>query len=276
MDREHNREVKRASVLLRSVFGLCAMLLFVASVGAQTIRVAAAADLQYALADLAGQYEKHAPAKLAITYGSSGNFYAQIQNGAPFDLYLSADVTYPEKLVQAGLAEKDSLYTYARGRIVLWVARDFPLDPALLEWKILEEPRVQKIAIANPEHAPYGVAAVAALKKTGTYEKVQGKVVYGESISQTAQFVQSGGAQVGIVALSLAISPAMKDGKRWEIPDGLYPPLNQAVVMLRSAQNQSAARAFLEFLKTDGARATFKRYGFMTAEDSSGGSPGKP
>jgi molybdate transport system substrate-binding protein len=276
MDRKHNREVRRAKVLLRAVLGVCAALLFVASVGAQTIRVAAAADLQYALADLAGQYEKHSTAKLAITYGSSGNFYSQIQNGAPFDLYFSADVTYPEKLVQAGLAEKDSLYTYARGRIVLWAAKDFPLDPALLEWKILEEPRVQKIAIANPEHAPYGAAAVAALKKAGMYEKVRAKFVFGENISQTAQFVQSGGAQVGIVALSLAISPAMKDGKRWEIPDGLYSPLNQAVVMLKSVQNQSAARTFLEFLKTDAAKATLKRYGFTGTEDLGVGSPGKP
>ena len=262
--------------MLRGVLGVCGALFFVGGVGAQTIRIAAAADLQYALADLAAQYEKHSPAKLAVTYGSSGNFYSQIQNGAPFDLYLSADVTYPQKLVEAGLGERDSLYLYARGRIVLWVARDFPLDPALLEWKILEEPRVQKIAIANPEHAPYGAAAVEALKKAGMYDKVRAKFVYGENISQTAQFVQSGGAQVGIVALSLAISPAMRDGKRWEISQELYPPLNQAVVMLKSAQNQSAARAFLEFLKSDIARATLKRYGFTAAEGSAAAMAGKP
>jgi molybdate transport system substrate-binding protein len=271
-----NHKLRRVDVLLRGVLVVCTALFFAAVTRAQTIRVAAAADLQYALADLALQYEKHSATKLAVTYGSSGNFYAQIQNGAPFDLYFSADVAYPQKLVEAGLAERDSLYSYARGRIVLWVARDFPLDPALLEWKTLEEVRVQKIAIANPEHAPYGAAAVAALKKAGMYEKVQSKFVYGENISQTAQFVQSSGAQVGIVALSLAISPAMRDGKRWEIPQELYPPLNQAVVMLKSAQNQSAARAFLEFLKTDAARATLKRYGFTAAEDSNVASPTKP
>jgi molybdate transport system substrate-binding protein len=276
IDRKQNHKPRRVGVLLRGVMGVVAALFFVAGARAQTIRVAAAADLQYALADLAGQYEKHSPAKLAVTYGSSGNFYAQIQNGAPFDLYFSADVTYPQKLVDAALAEKDSLYAYARGRIVLWVARDFPLDPALLEWKILEESRVQKIAIANPQHAPYGAAAVEALKKSGVYDKVQAKFVYGENISQTAQFVQSGGAQVGIVALSLAISPAMRDGKRWEIPQELYPPLNQAVVMLKSAQNQSAARAFLEFLKSDIARATLKRYGFTAAEGLTAAVPGKP
>jgi molybdate transport system substrate-binding protein len=271
-----DKQRRRLRISFRAVLAVCCVLFLTAGVGAQTIRVAAAADLQYALADLASQYEKHSPAKLAITYGSSGNFYAQIQNGAPFDLYFSADVSYPEKLVGAGLAEQDSLYTYARGRIVLWVAKDFALDPALLEWKILEEPRVQKIAIANPEHAPYGVAAVAALKKAGVYQKVQAKFVYGENISQTAQFVQSGGAQVGIVALSLAISPAMRDGKRWEIPQDLYPPLNQGVVMLKSAQNQSAARAFLEFLKTDAARATLKRYGFVAAEGLATASAAKP
>jgi molybdate transport system substrate-binding protein len=271
-----NHKSRRAGIFLRGLLGVCLELFLVADAGAQTIRVAAAADLQYALADLAGQYEKHSPAKLAITYGSSGNFYAQIQNGAPFDLYFSADMTYPQKLVEAGLAEKDSLYAYAQGRIVLWVARDFPLDPALLEWKILEEPRVQKIAIANPEHAPYGAAAVAALKRASMYNKVQAKFVYGENISQTAQFVQSGGAQVGIVALSLAISPAMRDGKRWEIPQELYPPLNQAVVMLKSARNQSASRAFLEFLKSDTARATLKRYGFTAAKDSSVASSAQP
>jgi molybdate transport system substrate-binding protein len=262
--------------LPRAAIALLAGVLVTLGVAAQTVRIAAAADLQYAMQDLARQYEKHSPVKFAVTYGSSGNFYAQIQNGAPFDLYFSADVTYAQKLVESGLAEKDSLYNYARGRIVLWVARDFALDPALLEWKILEDAHVQKIAIASPEHAPYGAAAVAALKKAGVYDKVQAKFVYGENISQTAQFVQSGSAQVGVVALSLAISPAMRDGKRWEIPQEFYPPLNQAAVILKSSQNRSAARAFLEFLKTETGRATLSRYGFMAAEASRGAASNKP
>jgi len=262
--------------LLRATIAILAGVLLTLGAAAQTVRIAAAADLQYAMEDLARQYEKHSPVKLAVTYGSSGNFYAQIQNGAPFDLYFSADVSYPQKLVEAGLAEKDSLYDYARGRIVLWVARDFSLDPALLEWKMLDDPRVQKIAIANPEHAPYGSAAVAALKKAGVYDKVQAKFVYGENISQTAQFVQSGSAQVGVVALSLAISPAMRDGKRWEIPQEFYPPLNQAAVILKSSQNPSAAKAFLEFLKTDNGRATLARYGFLAAQVSGGPASHKP
>jgi len=269
-------KTRTQAFLFRATVAFLAGVLVTFGAAAQTVRIAAAADLQYAMEDLARQYEKHSPVKLAVTYGSSGNFYAQIQNGAPFDLYFSADISYPQKLVEAGLAEKDSLYNYARGRIVLWVARDFALDPALLEWKILEDPRVQKIAIANPEHAPYGAAAVAALKKAEEYDKVQAKFVYGENISQTAQFVQSGSAQVGVVALSLAISPAMRDGKRWEIPQEFYPPLNQAAVILKSSPNQTAAKAFLEFLKSDTGRATLARYGFTAAEVSAGAASNKP
>jgi molybdate transport system substrate-binding protein len=126
----------------------------------------------------------------------------------------------------------------------------------------LLDPRVKKIAIGNPEHAPYGRAAVAAIRKAGIYDEVSSKLVLGEDISQAAQFVESGNAQAGIVALSLAVSPAMKDGKRWEIPVDLYPPLEQAVVLLNSSQQKNAALAFLAFLKMDEARATLTRYGF--------------
>jgi molybdate transport system substrate-binding protein len=229
---------------------------------AQSLRIAAASDLQFALTDLASQYEKQSGAKLAITYGSSGNFSAQIQNGAPFDLFFSADVSYPQKLIETGFAEPDSRYTYAFGRIVLWVPSDSPLDPVQMQWNTLFDPRIQKIAIANPEHAPYGRAAVAALQKAGLYEQVKSKLVYGENISQAAQFVQSGSAQAGILALSLTFAPAMKSGKTWEIPRDLYPPLEQAVVLLKSSPNKPAASAFLAFLRTESARATLARYGF--------------
>lgn len=229
---------------------------------AQTLRVAAASDLQFALADLAAQYEKESGAKLAITYGSSGNFYAQIQNGAPFDLFFSAEISYPQKLIDAGFAEADSRFTYAFGRIVLWLPPDSPLSPAQLQWNTLLDARIQKIAIANPEHAPYGRAAVAALQKAGIYEQVRSKLVYGENISQASQFVQSGSAQAGILALSLTFAPVMKPGKTWEIPRNLYPPLEQGVVLLKSSANKPAARALLAFLQTESARATLARYGF--------------
>jgi len=229
---------------------------------AQSLRIAAASDLQFALTDLAPQYEKQSGAKLDITYGSSGNFFAQIQNGAPFDLFFSADVSYPQKLIEAGFAEPDSRYTYAFGRIVLWVPSDLPINPAQMRWKTLLDARIQRIAIANPEHAPYGRAAIAALQKAGLYEQVKSKLVYGENISQAAQFVQSGSAQAGILAMSLTFTPAMKSGKTWEIPRDSYPPLEQAVVLLKTSPNKPAARAFLAFLRTDPARATLARYGF--------------
>jgi molybdate transport system substrate-binding protein len=238
------------------------------SAHAQSPRVAAASDLQFALADLAAQYEKQSGAKLAITYGSSGNFFAQIRNGAPFDLFFSADIAYPQKLIDGGFAEPDSRYIYAFGRIVLWLPPESPLDPARFQWSTLLDARIQKIAVANPEHAPYGRAAVAALQKAGLYQQLQSKLVYGENISQAAQFAQSGSAQAGILAMSLTFAPAMKSGKTWEIPHDLYPPLEQAVVLLKSSPNKAAARAFLAFLQTESARATLARYGFTLPASS--------
>jgi molybdate transport system substrate-binding protein len=229
---------------------------------AQEIRVAAAADLKFALDELGAQYEKQTGAKIDVSYGSSGNFVAQIQNGAPFDLFLSADIEYPRKLEAAGLAEPETLYEYAVGRIAIWMPADAHADLARLGWKALLEPSVQKIAIANPEHAPYGRAAVAALRKAGIYEQVRAKLVYGENIAQAAQFVASGNAQVGILALSLAISPAMKDGQHWEIPADMYSPIEQAAVVLNAAKNKNGARAFLNYLKSAAARKTLESYGF--------------
>jgi molybdate transport system substrate-binding protein len=255
----------RGAALLRPISVSLLALLFslgASNAHAQSLRIAAASDLQFALADLAAQYEKQSGAKLAITYGSSGNFFAQIQNGAPFDLFFSADVAYPQKLIDAGFAESDSRYTYAFGRIVLWLPPDSPFHPAQLQWNTLLDARIQKIAIANPDHAPYGRAAVAALQKAGLYERIKSKLVYGENISQAAQFVQSGSAQAGILAMSLTFAPAMKSGKTWEIPHDLYPPLEQAVVLLKSSTNKPAAHAFLAFLQTESARATLARYGF--------------
>jgi molybdate transport system substrate-binding protein len=226
------------------------------------LHVAAAADLQFAMQDLADQFSKKNIAQLQVTYGSSGNFFSQLQNGAPFDLFFSADLDYAKKLDAVGLAEPGTLCEYAVGRLVLWARADSAVDVAKDGWKTLLDERVQKIAIANPEHAPYGKAALAALHSAGIYEQVQSKLVYGENISQTAQFVQSGNAQVGLVALSLAVSPAMKDGKRWEVPADAYPPIEQGAVVLRSAKDKSAARAFLDFVQSATGRGTLKRYGF--------------
>ncbi|MDD5349988.1 MAG: molybdate ABC transporter substrate-binding protein, partial [Chthoniobacteraceae bacterium] len=184
-----------------------------------SLTIAAAADLQFALDDLVKEFNTKNPASQAsVTFGSSGNFYAQIQNGAPFDLFLSADIQYPRKLAEAGLVAGD-VFPYAVGRIVVWVPKKSPVDVAKLGIKALLESSIHKIAIANPEHAPYGRAAVEALKALKVYEQVQPKLVFGENIAQTAQFVQSGAADIGIIALSLAIAPKMSEaGRYWEVP----------------------------------------------------------
>ena len=226
------------------------------------VRVAAAADLKFALDDLCAQYQRQTGTKLAVTYGSSGNFFSQIQNGAPFDIFFSADIEYPRRLKAAGLAEPGSLYEYAVGRLVLWAPPSSKIDPASQQWNALLDASVQKIAIANPEHAPYGRAAVEAMRKAGIYEQVAAKLVYGENISQAAQFAQSGNAQAGIVALSLALSPGMNDGKRWEIPADAHAPIDQGVIILKNANNKQLAHSFLDFVQSQAGRITLAKYGF--------------
>jgi molybdate transport system substrate-binding protein len=226
------------------------------------VRVAAAADLKFAMAELAGQFEKQTGTKVNVTYGSSGNFFSQLQNGAPFDVFFSADIEYAKNLEVAGLAEPGTLDAYAVGRIVIWTSADAKVDVAKQSWKALLDPHVQKIAIANPEHAPYGRAAVAALQKAGIYEQVKAKLVYGENISQAAQFVQSGNAQAGIIALSLAISPGMKEGESWEIPPEMHPAIEQGAIVMKNAKNKDTARAFLGFVKSEAGRALLAEYGF--------------
>jgi molybdate transport system substrate-binding protein len=247
---------------LKQLVVLLAILSMGAYARAQAVKVAAAADLKFVMAGLASQFEKQSGAKLDVTYGSSGNFLTQIQNGAPFDMFFSADSEYPKKLEAAGLTEPGTSHEYAVGHIVIWTPGDSGINPAKDGWKSLLDQRVKKIAIANPEHAPYGRAAVAAMKKAGIYEQVQDKLVYGENISQAAEFVQSGNAQVGIVALSLAMSPAMKNGKRWEIPADSYPPIKQAAVILKVSKNKEAARRFLEFVSGPQGREILERFGF--------------
>jgi molybdate transport system substrate-binding protein len=248
--------------------------LFVSSVHSQTLRIAAAADLQYALPDLAAQYEKQTGLKLATTFGSSGNFFAQIQNGAPFDLFLSADMEYPRKLIDAGLAVPDSLRPYAVGHLVLWYPKGSPVSFSDGVLKSLLDPRVQKIAIANPEHAPYGRVAVAVLRGAGLYDQLKSKLVFGENVSQAAQFVQSGNAQAGLIAFSLALSPAMAGGNCM----GVATPhqdeqLMQAGVVLESSGNKQAAASFLSFLKTSAARKILTHYGFSSPDEFPYGAP---
>jgi molybdate transport system substrate-binding protein len=238
------------------------------SVDAQTLRVAAAADLQFAMKDLAGQFEKQSGTEVAVSYGSSGNFRAQIENGAPFDLLFSADAQYPQQLVAAGVADAGSLIVYAQGHLVLWARAEEKLEIATKGFEVLEDPRVAKIAIANPEHAPYGRAAVAALQKAGLYDSVKGKLVYGENISQAAQFAQSGSAQVGIIALSLTFAESLKRGEQWKIPPEMYPPIQQQAVIVSASANKQKAREFLLFVGSKTGRKILSSYGLTPPEKS--------
>ena len=247
---------------LKQLVVLLAILSLGSYARAQAVKVAAAADLKFAMRELASQFEKQSGAKLDVTYGSSGNFLTQIQNGAPFDLFFSADSEYPKKLEAAGLTEPGALREYAVGHIVIWTPRDSEINTAKDGWKSLLDQRVKKIAIANPEHAPYGRAAVAAMKKAGIYEQIKDKLVYGENISQAAEFVQSGNAQVGLVALSLAISPAMKNGNKWQIPADSHPQIKQTAVILKASKNKDAARRFLDFVSGPQGREILQRFGF--------------
>lgn len=242
---------------------------------AQTVRVAAASDLQFAMAELGKRYEKETGSKVELSFGSSGNFFAQIQNGAPFNLFFSGDRSYPERLIGVGMADRKSLYTYALGRLALWAPSEAGLKLVEKGFSALTDPRVQKIAIANPEHAPYGRAAVAALQKAGVYEQVKSKLVFGENISQAAQFVQSRNAQVGMIALSLALSESMKGGERWVVPADYCPPVEQAAVLINGTGSKTEAAGFLEFVKSEAGRAILARYGF-TAPSSASGTKTKP
>ena len=251
--------------VLKCVFVSLAISLSSARACGQEIAVAAAADLKFAMGELAANFEKQTGTKVNVTYGSSGNFFSQIQNGAPFDLFFSADVDYAKKLEAGGQAEPGTLYPYAVGRIVIWMPPGVKVDVNTQGMNALLDSAIQKIAIANPAHAPYGRAAVAAMKKAGVYDKVEPKLVYGDNISQAAQFVQSGNAQAGIIALSLAISPAMKDsGKMWLIPAELHPPIEQAAVVVKNSQKKEAAKVFLEYIKSAAGKAVMEKYGFTT------------
>jgi len=229
---------------------------------ADEISIAAASDLQFVMKEIAARYEKQTGTAVKLSFGSSGNFFAQIQNGAPFDLFFSADADYPRKLEAAGQAESGTFYQYATGRIVLWVPNGSPikLDQGM---KALLDPAIKKIAIANPAHAPYGRAAEAAMKSAGVYDQIAGKLVLGENISQTAQFVQSGNAEIGVLALSLALADSLKDkGRFFVVPGELYPPLHQAAVVLSASQKKPQARKFMEYLKSPEILALLKQYGF--------------
>jgi molybdate transport system substrate-binding protein len=228
------------------------------------LSIAAASDLRYALDELVGLFKKdHPEIGVAASFGSSGNFFAQLSSGAPFDVFLSADVAYPRRLVEAGLTLPDSAFVYGVGRLALWVPASSPLaiDGGL---RVLADPAVKRVAIANPAHAPYGQAAEAAMRTAGVLPAVKSKLVLGESVSQALQFVQSGSADAAVVALSLASAgPASSAGRYWSVPEEMHPRLEQGGVIMRTAARPDAARAFRAFMLSETARATLARYGFQ-------------
>jgi molybdate transport system substrate-binding protein len=237
--------------------------------GAQLL-IAAAADLRFALDDLLAEFRKQHPALDArASYGSSGTLFAQIEHGAPFDLFLSADAKFPRKLIELGKADKDSFFPYAVGHLVAWVPNESKLDVARQGLRVLLDPSVRKVAIANPEVAPYGAAAVAALTKLGLYDAVKPKLVLGENVAQAAQFVQSGAADAGIISLSLALAPRMKDAGRFaDVARDAFLPIEQAGVVCTGGANSAAAAELRAFLLRRAARDILQRHGFESPAEA--------
>lgn len=252
---------------LKSLLFACAMLLSL-SAQAEKITIAAAADLKFAMDEIVGAYKKSNVAdEIEVIYGSSGKFNTQMQQGAPFDLFFSADIAYPRELAKAGLAASE-VKPYAVGRIVLWSTS---MDASKMTLDSLTDPKIAHIAIANPKHAPYGKRAEEALRSSGLWEKIESKLVYGENIANTAQFVQTGNAQVGIIALSLALNPELSSkGGYYLIPDKLHNPLEQGFIISKRAEGNALAKRFAEYMGSKPARAVMTKYGFALPGEVTG------
>ncbi|EPG72582.1 molybdate ABC transporter, periplasmic molybdate-binding protein [Leptospira fainei serovar Hurstbridge str. BUT 6] len=237
------------------------------SVQAEKITIAAASDLKFAMDEIIASFKKSNPGnEVDVVYGSSGKFQAQIREGAPFDIYFSADINYPRELAKSGFASSEVI-PYAIGRIVLWSANQ---DASKMTLNNLLDSKVVRIAIANPKHAPYGKRAEEALHSAGLWEKVESKLVFGENIAQTAQFVQTGNAQVGIIALSLAISPELAGkGGYFLIPDNLHQPLEQGFIVTKRASKNPLAKKFAEYVMGEAVRTVMAKYGFALPSESS-------
>jgi molybdate transport system substrate-binding protein len=251
---------------LFSLSGVLTIGLLCSSAHADSLLVAAAADLSFALPEInRGFIAAHPGNEVKVSLGSSGNFHAQIQNGAPFQVYMSADEKYPRDLIAKGFAITDSYVVYGTGRIALWTLKpEFNIKQGLTA---LTDASVTRVAIANPAHAPYGRAAEAALNKYGIWNQIQPKLVLGENIAQTAQFVQSGNVDAGIVAVSLLSSPKLKGVGRWvEVPGNLYPPLVQAAVVTRAGASSKLARQYVAYLGSSEARVILQRFGFVAPQ----------
>jgi molybdate transport system substrate-binding protein len=249
----------KQSWVLSCVMCLCVWLLIAPSAKAEEIQVAVAANFVSTLKDIATEFEKVSKHTVKINAGSSGKFYAQIKNGAPFEVFLSADDERPKLLEEEGLGVKGSRFTYAIGRIVLWSQ-----DPSLVTGQdTLKTGTFKHLAIANPKMAPYGVAAMQAMIKMGVWESLQPRIVMGESLGQTVGFLESGNAELGFLALSQALDEKLKGkGSRWDVPESLHEPIRQDAVLLTKGESNPAAKALMEFLHSPQARIIIERYGY--------------
>jgi molybdate transport system substrate-binding protein len=227
------------------------------------VTVAAAADLQFAFQEIGTLFEEQCGCKVTLIFGSSGNLAAQIENGLPVDMFASADIAYVDRLKEKGLILEDTQQLYAVGRIVLAVNKDSGIQVENLSDLLKAE--VRKIAIANPEHAPYGVAAMQALQSEGLWEDLKPRLVYGENVRQALQYIQTGDAQAGIVALSVAAVPEVSYTL---IDDSLHQPLRQSLAVLRRTGEEQLARDFIAFVNGPQGRPIMKKYGFMLPGES--------
>jgi molybdate transport system substrate-binding protein len=239
---------------------VCAILLAL-SARAEKVTIAAAADLKFAMDEIVSIFKTTNPGdELDVIYGSSGKFHTQIQQGAPYDLFFSADIGFPRELAKTGFAASE-VKTYAVGRIVLWSTR---MDATKITLDSLTDPKITRVAIANPKHAPYGKRAEEALRASGVWDKIGPKLIYGENIAHTAQFVQTGNAQVGIIALALAVNPELAiKGGYWLVPDKLHNPLEQGFIITQRAAGSALAKRFANYMGSKGARAVMAKYGFV-------------
>lgn len=252
-------------MMLRILFARVALVLFglaaQSAYAGEKITIAAAADLKFAMAEVVQSFQARHPSKeIEVIYGSSGKFLTQIANGAPFDMYFSADIAYPRELEKQGLTI-GSTRPYAVGRIVLWSLKP---ELAKLQLKQLPDAAVNKFAVANPQHAPYGLRAQEAMQHEGVWDRMQSKLVLGENIAQTAQFVDSGAADAGIVALALVLSPSMQGKGVWTlIPAEWHAPLEQGFILTKRAAGNPLAKSFADYMVSKPARVVMRRYGFV-------------
>lgn len=249
--------MKFKSLLAASLIALAPL-----SVFAGEATIVAASDLKFAMDEIVKSYEQANPNdKLKVIYGSSGKFFTQIQNDAPYDVFFSADIGFPQKLKAEGKAIGEPMM-YAIGRIVLWSTK---YDASQLTLADAATDKIKKFAIASPEHAPYGMRAKEALQASGLWEKVEGKIVNGENISHTAQMVESGAADAGIIALSLALSPTVKaKAPNYVLIDNkLHNPLEQAYIVTKRAEQNDTAKAFVAYMESPAARKVMDAYGFV-------------